>query len=125
MSISQIRTITAFVDDQDRAKDFYVDVLGFAVRSDLKMGDNRWLEVAPGDSGTAIVLHRPFPGTTAGTLSGVILDSADLEADAKKLREAGVTVDGPDEMPWGKQATFADPDGNNFVLSAPSRQLPE
>lgn len=122
MSISQIRTITAFVDDQDRAKEFYVNLLGFTVRTDLKMGDNRWLEVAPGDSGTAIVLHRPFPGATAGTLGGVILDSADLDVDAQKLRDAGVAVDGPNDMPWGRQATFTDPDGNSFVLSAPSPQ---
>lgn len=118
MTISQIRTITAFVEDQDRAKRFYTEVLGFTVRGDQVMGSNRWLEVAPGDSGTAIVLHKPFPGASAGTLAGVILDSDDLDGAVARLREAGTQVEGPNEMPWGRQATFADPDGNSFVLSS-------
>ncbi|MEU2032293.1 VOC family protein [Nocardia amamiensis] len=118
MTISQIRTITAFVEDQDRAKRFYTEVLGFTVRGDRVMGPNRWLEVAPGESGTAIVLHKPFPGASSGTLAGVILHSDDLDGVVARLREAGAQVDGPSEMPWGRQATFADPDGNSFVLSS-------
>lgn len=118
MSLTQIQTLTMFVDDQERAREFYADVLGFEVRTDLAMGDNRWLEVAPPGAATAIVLHRPFPGATAGTSAGTILASSDLDADVERLRAAGVSVDGPNEMPWGRQATFADPDGNGYVLSA-------
>lgn len=118
MTISQIRNITFFVADQDRALTFYADALGFQVRADRAMGDNRWLEVAPGDSGTAIVLHRPFPGQAAGTASGVVVESTDLDADAEAARAAGGTVEGPTEMPWGRQAVVADPDGNSFVLAA-------
>ncbi|WP_067547674.1 VOC family protein [Nocardia crassostreae] len=118
MTISQIRTITAFVDDQDRAARFYTDVLGFTVRADFTMGDNRWLEVGPGDTGAAIVLHKPFPGASSGTLSGVILDSDDLDGAVARLRASGAHVDGPADMPWGRQATFADPDGNSYVLTA-------
>jgi predicted enzyme related to lactoylglutathione lyase len=29
---------------------------------------------------------------------------------------AGVAVDGPSELPWGRQATFTDPDGNDTVM---------
>jgi Lactoylglutathione lyase and related lyases len=122
MDISGIRNLTVFVSDQDRAKSFYVDVLGFQVRGDMTMGDNRWLEVAPADSGTAIVLHKPFPGMVAGSSQGVILDTADLDADCKALEAAGVPVDGPQDMPWGRQATFSDPDGNGYVLSASAPQ---
>lgn len=119
MTISQIRTITVLVSDQDRAKAFYADTLGFEVRTDLAMGDNRWLEVAPSGGGSAIVLHRPFPGLTAGSSQGVILETTDLDADVTALRSGGVVVDGPNDLPWGRQATFADPDGNGFVLQAP------
>ncbi|MFI6042809.1 VOC family protein [Nocardia sp. NPDC051321] len=118
MTITQINTITAFVADQDKAKEFYATVLGFAVRTDRLMGDNRWLEVAPAETGTSIVLHKPFPGTSPGTLSGVILGSDDVDAAAARLRDAGAQVDGPNELPWGRQATFVDPDGNSFVLQA-------
>ncbi|MCM6774284.1 VOC family protein [Nocardia sp. CDC159] len=118
MTISQIGKITAFVSDQDRAKKFYTEVLGFAVRADDVVGDNRWLEVAPGPGGASIILHTPFPGASPGTLSGVMFDSPDIDATVARLREAGADVDGPNELPWGRQATFADPDGNSYVLAA-------
>lgn len=118
MAITQIKTMTVFVSDQDRAKTFYTDLLGFDVRSDQVLGDNRWLEVVPPAGGSAIVLHRPFPGTSAGRGQGVILETDDLDAACTALTEAGVAVDGPEDLPWGRQASFADPDGNGFVLSA-------
>ena len=118
MTATQIRNITFFVDDQDRALAFYTGTLGLVVRTDRTTEDNRWLEVGPGDGGTAIVLHRAFPGSAAGTTSGVIIESTDLDADADAVRAAGGTVDGPTDMPWGRQAVVADPDGNSFVLTA-------
>ncbi len=121
MNISKIMTITVPASDQDRARSFYVDDLGFEVRADVRMGENRWLEVAPPSSATSIVLHRPLPGTSAGSSHGTILESADLDADVSALRAAGVDVEGPSDMPWGRQATFADPDGNGFVLSAAAK----
>ncbi|MBF6237008.1 VOC family protein [Nocardia otitidiscaviarum] len=116
MTVSQIKTITAFVADQDRAERFYTEVLGFTVRADSRWGDKRWLEVGPGPEGTAIVLHEPFPGATAGGLAGVILETGDVDGVVARLRAAGASVQDPEEMPWGRQATFADPDGNSFVL---------
>ncbi|MFI9510328.1 VOC family protein [Nocardia sp. NPDC052566] len=118
MMISQIGKITAFVADQDRAKAFYVDVLGFAVRADNVWGDNRWLEVGPGEAGTAIILHAPFPGASAGNLAGVMVNSPDIDKVVARLRDAGAVVDGPTDEQWGRQATFSDPDGNSFVLVA-------
>ncbi|WP_219416356.1 VOC family protein [Pseudonocardia nigra] len=117
MTITQIRTMTLFVSDQHRAKVFYADRLGFEVRTDLAMGDNRWLEVVPPKGGSGIVLHRPFPGMSAGAAQGVILGTDDLDGDCAALANAGVAVEGPTDMPWGRQATFSDPDGNGFVLS--------
>ncbi|MGN9911566.1 glyoxalase superfamily protein [Phytohabitans sp. LJ34] len=107
--------MTVFVSDQDKARDFYVDVLGFEVKTDQSFGPNRWLEVGPA-TGTALVLHKPFPGATAGTGQGTMLASSDVDADVARLRAAGVDVDGPSDTPWGRQATFADPDGNGYVL---------
>ncbi len=116
MTIDSVRTMTVFVSDQDKARDFYVDVLGFEVKADRSFGDNRWLEVGPA-AGTSLVLHTPFPGATAGTAQGTLLASSDVDADVARLRAAGVAVEGPSDMPWGRQATFADPDGNGFVLN--------
>ncbi|MFD4829461.1 VOC family protein [Streptomyces uncialis] len=34
------------------------------------------------------------------------------------MTEAGADVEGPTDLPWGRQATLTDPDGNSFVLAA-------
>ncbi|GAA4455464.1 glyoxalase superfamily protein [Phytohabitans houttuyneae] len=115
MTIDSVRTMTVFVSDQEKARDFYVDVLGFGVKADQTFHDNRWLEVGP-DAGTSLVLHKPFPGATAGLAQGTVLGSSDVDADVARLRAAGIAVEGPTDTPWGRQATFADPDGNGFVL---------
>jgi catechol 2,3-dioxygenase-like lactoylglutathione lyase family enzyme len=116
MTITTIKTVTIPVADQQRALEFYRDVLGFEVRADNAFGDERWLSVAPVGGETDFVLHLPFPGTEPGWQLGLVLDSNDIDTDSAVLREAGVTVDGPDSVGWGKQATFSDPDGNGFVL---------
>lgn len=115
MAIDNIQSLTLLVTDQERALAFYAGVLGFAVKSDQPFEDSRWLEVWTGD-GTSIVLHLPFPGTAAGGTEGTVLGARDIDGTVAALREAGVTVDGPEPVPWGQQATFADPDGNGFVL---------
>ena len=118
MPITQIRTMTVFVSDQDRAKTFHADGLGFDVRGDQGVGDNRRLEVVPPKGGCAIMLHHRFPGMNPGTSQGVILETEDLDADCAASADAGVAVDGPTDLRRGRQVTFADPDGNGFVLSA-------
>jgi catechol 2,3-dioxygenase-like lactoylglutathione lyase family enzyme len=115
MTVDAVKTVTVFVSDQDKALEFYRDALGFEVKTDQTFGDNRWLEVGP-TSGTTLVLHRPFPGTSAGGGQGTLLASSDLDADVARLRSGGVIVEGPNDMPWGRQATFSDPDGNGYAL---------
>ena len=116
--IRHISSVTCFVDDQDRAKRFYVEVLGMTERLDTAMGPARWVEVTPPGAQTGVALLRPFPGTSPGSTAGVVLVSADLDGDVDHLREHGVEVSDPQDLPWGRQATFTDPDGNGFVLMA-------
>jgi predicted enzyme related to lactoylglutathione lyase len=121
MSINGIRLITVPVSDQDTAKNFYVEQLGFDVKQDSQMGPMRWLEVAPKGSPVTFGLLPPALGVPAGGLKGVQLFTDDLDGDCKALADSGVQVDGPNARPWGRDATFADPDGNAFVLmSAPN-----
>ncbi|AYY12096.1 glyoxalase [Actinobacteria bacterium YIM 96077] len=117
MAITQIRTLTVPVSDQDQAKDFYVETLGFDLVADNTMEPMRWLEVAPKGATTSVVLGL-HPDMTPGSQRGVLLVTSDIDTDCKRLRQAGVELDGPVEQPWGRQATFSDPDGNAFVLSA-------
>ena len=44
MTINKVQLFSVPVSDQDRARDFYVDVLGFELLADTEMGpDMRWL----------------------------------------------------------------------------------
>jgi catechol 2,3-dioxygenase-like lactoylglutathione lyase family enzyme len=119
MPITHIQRLSLPVTDQDRAKHFYVTTLGFELVRELPvpMGENaRWLEVAPRGATTSMVLGTWFP-QAPGSVPGVMLETTSIEEDCEQLRQAGVIVDGPQTTPWGRQATFHDPDGNGFVLS--------
>jgi predicted enzyme related to lactoylglutathione lyase len=120
MNITHVQMLTVPVSDQDAAKAFYAGALGFEVVSDETMGPMRWLQVAPKGAETSVVLAGHMPGMTPGSVQGLMLQTADLDADCERLRGAGVDVEGPQDLPWGRQATFTDPDGNGIVLSGPA-----
>jgi len=111
-----IKTVTIPVLDQDRALAFYRDVLGFEVLADQSYGDARWLTVAPAGSPVDFTLHKPFEGGTAGWQQGIVLHTADIAGVVAVLRQHEVQVADPEAVGWGVQTTFADPDGNGFVL---------
>jgi catechol 2,3-dioxygenase-like lactoylglutathione lyase family enzyme len=122
MTISHIQLLSIPVADQDRAKDFYVGTLGFELVRDNPMGpDQRWVQVGPKGAATSITLVTWLDTMPPGSLKGVVLESDDVDADCERLRRAGVTVGGPEDAPWGRQATFDDPDGNGLVLLDPPR----
>ncbi|QXJ19577.1 VOC family protein [Actinomadura graeca] len=119
MTITRMSRLSLPVSDQDRAKDFYVGVLGFEVLGDspVPFADGaRWLEVGPAGGGTSAVLVT-WLEMEPGALTGLMLETTDIDADLARLRGAGVDVHGPADTPWGRQATFADPDGNGIVLA--------
>ena len=117
MSISHASFVTLPVADQDRALRFYRDVLGFEVVADLGMPVGRWLQVAPVGAQTAFTLAGPGMGDfEAGSARGIMFVTTDVDADCARLAGAGVAVRGPEEQPWGRMASFADPDGNGLML---------
>lgn len=117
MNITHVRLLTVPVSDLDAAKTFYSDALGFDVVMDRSTGPVRWLQLAPDGAKTNIVLADHTPAAP-GSLQGLILETSALDADCEALRQAGVDVDGPQDLPWGRQATLTDPDGNGIVLAA-------
>ncbi|TDC85885.1 VOC family protein [Actinomadura sp. 7K507] len=117
MNITHVRLLTLPVSDQDAAKDFYAGKLGFEVVTDGDAGPIRWLQLAPKGAATNVVLADHLPGLAPGSVQGLMLETTGLDADCAELRRAGVDVDGPQDLPWGRQATFTDPDGNGIVLA--------
>jgi predicted enzyme related to lactoylglutathione lyase len=120
MTISKVQLLSVPVSDQDRARDFYVDTLGFDLASDTSMGpDMRWVMVCPPGAQTALTLVTWFPTMPAGSLRGLVLETDDLEADVSRLTALGVTIpNGIEDAPWGRFVQFDDPDGNGIVLQA-------
>jgi predicted enzyme related to lactoylglutathione lyase len=120
--ITRIQSVTLYVSDQDRAKAFYTQKLGFAERLDAPMGTgSRWVELAPGKGETSLVLMKPvteMPGyelvkSLIGTFATFIFAVDDINATYQELRERGVEFqDAPSQQPWGWWATIKDPDGN-------------
>jgi predicted enzyme related to lactoylglutathione lyase len=125
-----------WVHDQDEALAFYTQKLGMEVRSDVtvaEMGNFRWLTVAPpGQPDIAIVLMA-IPGppvmdaeTAAqvrvlmgkGFAGTVFLSTENCQASYEELRARGVEfVEAPEQRPYGIDAAFRDPSGNNFRLT--------
>lgn len=131
--ISSLSVVTIVVEDQDEAIEFYVDQLGFDLRSDEEFGPGtRWVTVAPPDqSEVEILLQEPDPRMHgeegAERLRELIgrnptwsFHTDDCEATYEELRSAGVTfVHGPEERPYGLEAVFEDLYGNRFSLLEP------
>jgi lactoylglutathione lyase len=117
--ITNVRTITVQVSDQDRAIGFYVDQLGFDKTRDIPMGpDERWIEVAPPNGGTTLVLSRAQE--TKGAFTGYIFDTDNMHQTYETLNARGVNFTVPPRSePWGEWAQFADLDGNEFGIWAP------
>jgi catechol 2,3-dioxygenase-like lactoylglutathione lyase family enzyme len=120
MAITQVQLFSLPVTDQDRARDFYVDTLGFELVADTTMGsDMRWVQVRPPRSQASITLVTWFPTMPPGSVKGTVLETDDLEGDVTALRARGVSIDGGiQEAPWGRFVAFDDPDGNGLVLQA-------
>jgi predicted enzyme related to lactoylglutathione lyase len=117
MTITHASFVTLPVADQDRALRFYTDVLGFEVVVDRQMPPGRWLQVAPKGAQTVFTLSGPdMGGFEPGSARGIMLVTTDVDADCARLVAAGTPVQGPDDVPWGRMASFTDPDGNGLML---------
>jgi catechol 2,3-dioxygenase-like lactoylglutathione lyase family enzyme len=118
VAITHLQLLSVPVSDQDRARDFYVDVLGFELVRDNHMGPaQRWVQVAPRGGQTSLTLVTWFPSMPAGSLRGLVLETDDIEAEVAAMRERGLELgDGIQTQPWGRFVTITDPDGNGLVV---------
>src|SRR4051812_44200397 len=132
----KIANAQLWVHDQDEALAFYTDKLGFEVRADVtlpEMGNFRWLTVGPPGQEDVTIVLMAIPGqpvmddATAEqvrTLMGkgfagtVFLTTDDCRASYEELAARGVEfTEEPEARPYGIDAGFRDPSGNNFRLT--------
>lgn len=118
-TISHISVVAVHVKNQDEALRFYTETLGFEKRSDAMMGpEMRWLTVAPVGSPTEISLSSTMDaGAPLGGNSGLVFETADIDAMHRDLTARGVTFTlAPIRESFGGWAEFTDQDGNRFGL---------
>lgn len=124
----RIHLTSVLVDDQDRALRFYTEVLGFVKKTEVPLGEHRWLTVvSPEDpEGTELVLEpdshpaaRPFK--EALLADGIPFTSFavdDVESEFKRLRGLDVRfTQEPADMGPVKTAVFDDTCGNLIALA--------
>src|SRR5215212_8855206 len=85
-TVSNIGVVMFTVADQDAARDFYTEKLGWEVRGDDRFGENgemRWLEVAPPGSTARLSLNPPMGGQPGGGAIGV--ETPDVRGEHERL----------------------------------------
>ena len=125
--VTKLANVIVPFDDQDRALQFYTEVLGLEKRADLPFGPgNRWIEVAPSGADTPIAICPPGPNVTPGGKdTGISLQTDDIDAYHAQLKTRGVDVDAEvsrfgDAVPalfW-----FRDPEGNKLMVVEGARE---
>ena len=102
-----IEIVTLPVTDQQKAKEFYLQ-LGFQVIVESPMGnDETWLQMGLPDQTTSIALMK---------FNGIICETDDIEKEANELKAKGIDTGKIDNTPWGKFAWLKDVDGNSICL---------
>jgi predicted enzyme related to lactoylglutathione lyase len=111
------------VSDVDRAKAFYTEKAGFNADHDHKVSDEiRFVQLTPPGSACSIALGKGITEASPGSVQGVQLVVADIEAARAELVERGVEVSEVQNYPWGAFVFFSDPDGNRWsVQGIPAR----
>lgn len=123
-----------FVLDQDSAVDFYVNKLGFTLKTDAKMGEDfRWVTVTPpGQPELELTLMKVAAGMAwdeetaatvkklveAGKFGAGVFNTSDIHKTYEDLKAKGVEfIQEPKEEFYGTEAIFKDDSGNWFSLT--------
>jgi catechol 2,3-dioxygenase-like lactoylglutathione lyase family enzyme len=129
--ITNISLTTVYCLDQDAARDFYVDNLGFVPNTDAMMGQGmRWVTINhPSQPELEVTLMTPGPPLAPdaaafvrgqlekGQMGGLGLAVDDCRQTCKELSARGVTfLQEPAERPYGVEAVIRDNSGNWLVL---------
>lgn len=142
----KLEVIVVPVSDVDRAKKFY-ETLQWRLDADFVTGpDFRVVQVTPPGSSCSVIFGMGLTTAPPGSAQGLHLVVTDIEAAHAELTDLGITVDKvfhdeggifhhagtvgqlpgphPDRASYGSFATFADPDGNGWVLQEITERAP-
>ncbi|HEY3314978.1 MAG TPA: tautomerase family protein [Bacillota bacterium] len=111
-AINRVSHLLLFVQDLDRALDFYVGLLGLQIRERTVRPDGR--------ASASTIQGLGLTTFPAGEVKGKTVEHIafrcpeGVEPIVEKLKAAGVAFDGPKRSPYGMSVYFRDPDGNRL-----------
>ncbi len=123
----KIRLNSVFVDDQDKALKFYMEVLGFVKKQDVPLGEFKWLTVVSPDepNGTELLLE-PNVNPAAKTYQQALFEQGipltafavdDIQSEFARMKALGVKfAQEPTQMGPVTIAVFDDTCGNLIQL---------
>lgn len=121
--ITRVGTVSLFVNDQDAAKTFYTEKLGFEVHLDVPFGPNlRWLSVSPPGAETEVILYKPDENwehyrQVIGKSQAITFSVDDIDQTIADLQAKGVRVPmGIMTEDWGRHAFILDHEDNMLLL---------
>lgn len=117
----KLELVAVPVSDVDRAKAFYTDRIGFNADHDQTVSDEiRFVQLTPPGSACSIAIGKGIVEGEPGSVRGLQMVVADIEAAHADLVARGAEVSEIQDLDWGRFVYFADPDGNKWAL----QQLP-
>ena len=127
----KIKLTSVFVDDQDKALRFYTEVLGFVKKTDIPIGQFKWLTVvSPDEPGGTELLLEPNENPAAKTFQNTIFSQGiplaaflveDIHNECERLEKRGVRFTmPPTNMGTATIAIFDDTCGNLIQMYRPS-----
>lgn len=139
--IQRVSHATIYVLDQDAARDFYENKLGFEVRMDQSMDNGfRWLTVSPKTQPHFQLILMKVDGPniqpddatilkellSKGRLGGAVLQVDDCRATYEELKAKGVDfVSPPADRFYGVECVMKDNSGNWFSMTQPKGMPPK
>jgi catechol 2,3-dioxygenase-like lactoylglutathione lyase family enzyme len=125
----RINLSSVYVDDQDKALKFYTEVLGFEKKTEIPLGEARWLTVvSPEDPDGTELLLEPDGHPAAGPFKTALVEDGipftsfavdDAKTEFERLRERGVRfTQEPVQMESVTTAVFDDTCGNLIQIAS-------
>ena len=113
----KLELVAVPVTDVDRAKAFYTDKAGFNADHDHTVSEEiRFVQLTPPGSACSIAIGKGLVEGKPGSVQGLQMVVADIEAAHAELVARGVDVTEINDLAWGRFVFFADPDGNKWAV---------
>lgn len=115
----KIELIFVPVTDVDRARDFYVDKVGFHLDMDMRVDENiRFVQLTPVSSACSIAFGEGIGGDamSPGMQDSIQVVVPNAEAARQDLLSRGVEASEVEVLAWGSFTGFKDPDGNTWTI---------